>query len=41
MALCNLVETVVHHLLIGGMTYRGRRDGFLMVSALVYVMHSG
>ena len=41
MDLGNLVESVVHHLLIGGMAYRGRRDGFLMVSALVYVMHSG
>ena len=40
MDLGNLVESVVHHLLIGGMAYRGRRDGFLMISALVYVMHS-
>ena len=41
MDLGNLVETVVHHLLIGGMTCFGRRDGFSMVSALVYVMHIG
>ena len=41
MDLGNLVETVVHHLLIGGMAYLGYRDGFPMVSALVYVMHIG
>ena len=33
------VETVVHHLLIRGMTCLGRWDGFSMVSVLVYVMH--
>ena len=37
----NLVETVVHHLLIGWMACLGRWDGFPMVSALVYVMHTG
>ena len=41
MDLGNLVETVVHHLLIGGMTYLGRWDEFPMVSILVYVMHTG
>ena len=39
MDLGNLVEIVVHYLLIGGMTYLDCRDEFLMVSALVYVMH--
>ena len=41
MDLSNLVEIVVHHLLIGWITYLGHRDGLPMVSALVYVMHSG
>ena len=41
MDLGNPVETVVHHILIGGMTCLGRRDGFPMVGALVYVMHTG
>ena len=41
MNLGNLVDTVVHHLLIEGMTYLGRQDGFPMVSVLVYVMHTG
>ena len=36
MNLDNLVETVVHYLLIGGMTYLDRWDEFLIVSALVY-----
>ena len=40
MDLANLVKTVVHHLLIGGMTCVGRQDGFSMVSALMYVMHT-
>ena len=40
MDLGNLVETVVHHFLIGRMTYLGHRDEFLMVNALVYVMHT-
>ena len=40
MDLGNLVETVVHYLLIGGMTCLGRQDGFLIVCALVYVMHT-
>ena len=30
----------MHHLLIGGMTCLGRQDGFLMMSELVYVMHT-
>ena len=39
MDLGNLVETIVHHLLIRGMTYLGHWDRFPMVSALVYMMH--
>ena len=31
----NLVETIVHYLLIGMMTCLGRLDGFLMVNVLV------
>ena len=38
MDLGNLVETIVHYLLIGGMPYLGRWDEFPMVSALMYVM---
>ena len=34
----NPVETVVHHLLIGGMTCFVRWDEFPMVSALVYMI---
>ena len=41
MDLGNLVETMVHHLLIGRMTCLGRQDEFPMVSVLVYVMHTG
>ena len=41
MDLGNLFETIVHYLLIGGMTYIGSRNGFPMVSALMYVMHTG
>ena len=41
MDLGNLVETVVHHLLIGKMTFFGYRDGFSIMSAPVYVMHIG
>ena len=41
MDLGNPIETVVYHLLIGKMACLGRPDGFLMVSALVYVMHIG
>ena len=41
MDLGNLVETIVHQLIIEGMTYLGRRDEFLRVSTLVYVMHIG
>ena len=40
MNLGNLVKIIVHHLLIGGMVYHGRWDEFLMVSALVYVIHT-
>ena len=40
MDLGNPIEVVVHHLLIGGMTCLNHRDGFPMVSALVYVMHT-
>ena len=40
MDLGNFVETVVHYLLIGGMTCLGHWDGFPMVSTLVYVMHT-
>ena len=36
----NPFETVVHYLLIGGMTYLGHWDVFLMVSALVYEKHT-
>ena len=39
MDLGNPVEIVVHYLLIGGMTCLGCWDAFLIVSALVYVMH--
>ena len=41
MNLNNLVKTIVHHLLISGMTCLNRRDEFPMVSALMYVMHIG
>ena len=41
MNLGNLVETIIHHLLIGGMICFGHQDGFLMVNTLVYVMHIG
>ena len=41
MDLDNPFETIVNYFLIGGMTYLGRWDGFPMVSALVYVMHTG
>ena len=37
----NLVETLVHHLLIEEMACIGHWDGFPIVSALVYVMHIG
>ena len=40
MDLGNLVETIVQYLIIGGMIYLGCWDGFLMVSALMYVMHT-
>ena len=38
MDLDNLVETVVHYLLIGGMACLGRRDEFPMVNILVYMV---
>ena len=41
MDLGNLVETIVQYLLIGGMTYLGCWDEFLIVSVLVYVMQIG
>ena len=41
MDLGNVVETIIHYLLIRGMTYLGHRNGFLMVSALVYEMQTG
>ena len=34
-------ETIVHYLLIGGITCFGDQDGFPMVSVLVLVMHIG
>ena len=37
----NLFETIVHYLLMGGMTFLGRQDGFPMVSELIYVMPIG
>ena len=37
----NPIETVVHHLIIGGMIFLSRWDGFHIVSALVYVIHTG
>ena len=37
MGLGNLLEVVVHHILIGGMAGFGYRDGFPMLSALVCV----
>ena len=40
MYLSNLVETVVHLLLIGGMTCLEHWNEFLMVSVVVYVMHT-
>ena len=40
MDLGNPIEIVVYHLLIGGMACFSRWDEFLMVSALVYVMHT-
>ena len=40
MDLGNLVETVVHYPLIRGMACLGRWNGFLMVSALVSMMHT-
>ena len=36
----NPIKTIVHYLLIGGMTCFGHQDGFPMVSILVYVMHT-
>ena len=41
MDLGNPVETIAHHLLIRGMVYLGCQDEFPMISALVYVMHTG
>ena len=36
----NLLETIVHHLLIGGMTCFSRQNGFPMMGALVYMTHT-
>ena len=41
MDLGNLVDIVMHHLLIGEMTCLGCWDGFPIVSALMYVMCTG
>ena len=41
MDLGNLVEDVVHYLLIRGMACLGHQDGFPILSALMYVMHIG
>ena len=41
MDLDNPVEIVLYYLLIGGMTYLSFRNEFPMMSALVYVMHTG
>ena len=41
MALGDPVKNVVHYLLIGGMTCLSCQDEFHMISALVYVMHTG
>ena len=38
MALSNPFETIVHHLLIEGITYLSHQDGFPMVSVLVYMV---
>ena len=38
MDLSNLVETIVDHFLIEGMTYFGYLDDFPMVSALIYMV---
>ena len=35
----NPSKTIVHYLIIGGMTCLGHRDGSLLVNTLVYVMH--
>ena len=38
MDLGNLVETVVHYLLVSGMTYFGHPDEFTMLSVLVCIV---
>ena len=40
MDLGNSVKTIMYHILIGGMICLDCRDGFPMMSALVYVMHT-
>ena len=40
MDLGNPSKTIVHYLLIGGITCLSRQDGFPMVSALVHVMNT-
>ena len=39
MDLGNPMETVMHYLLVGEMDLLSHRDGFPIVSAIVYVMH--
>ena len=41
MDLGNPIDIVVHHFLIEGIACLGRWDEFLVVSVLVYVMHTG
>ena len=41
MDLGNPVDTIVHYIIIGMMTYLGYQDKFFMMSALVYMMHTG
>ena len=38
MDLGNLIKTILHYLLIRGVTYLGHRDGFPMTSALLYMI---
>ena len=40
MDLGNPSKTIIHYLLIGGITYLGLWDGFPMVSVLIYVMYT-
>ena len=38
MDLGNPIKTIMHYLLIRGVTYFGHRDGFPMTSALLYMI---